>query len=174
MDSSAWMSPPPSGSDGTPPIVDFRVHLFRFGCVDTASQQAYVKLNLLMYWTDPRMVGWSAVCLPPLLWGPHPRLSEAGMEFLVTQEQFVVANPETGRMKRGLYFEGKVEHLVEQSAQSSFPFDCNDVLLSFFSFCHWSTFDLTPTVTSRVPYKTTSSGRSRRATRKGTSCSRPG
>lgn len=49
---------PPKGANGSPLMVDMRIAVFRIQKLDTAALTAEVKLAVVWYWTDVRMVGW--------------------------------------------------------------------------------------------------------------------
>ena len=91
---------PPTGPDGALLHVDFRITVFHIGKVDTREQTSLVRMGIVLYWTDPRMVGWSSPILPPTLWGPELWLRNAMGGVSVELEQFVVFNAEEGRLKR--------------------------------------------------------------------------
>ena len=62
---------PPPTADGELLEVDFRMEVFYIGDVNTRDQNAKIKLGVVMYWTDPRMAGYTSPILPGTLWGPE-------------------------------------------------------------------------------------------------------
>ena len=62
---------PPPTADGKLLEVDFRMEVFYIGDVNTRDQNAKIKLGVVMYWTDPRMKGYTSPILPGTLWGPE-------------------------------------------------------------------------------------------------------
>ena len=111
---------PPTGPDGALLHVDFRITIFHIGKVDTREQTSLVRMGIVLYWTDPRMVGWSSPILPPTLWGPELWLRNAMGGVSVELEQFVVFNAEEGRLKRVLNYEATI---ITPMNLESFPFD---------------------------------------------------
>ena len=111
---------PPTGPDGALLHVDFRITVFHIGKVDTREQTSLVRMGIVLYWTDPRMVGWSSPILPPTLWGPELWLRNAMGGVSVELEQFVVFNAEEGRLKRVLNYEATI---ITPMNLESFPFD---------------------------------------------------
>lgn len=99
---------PPTGPDGEVLRVDYRLTVFHLGKVDTAAEMAKIKMGVVLYWTDSRMVGWTSPVLPPTLWGPELYLRNAIDGVSVEYEQFVVANPDEGRMKRVINYEATI------------------------------------------------------------------
>jgi hypothetical protein len=65
-----WSSPPPPPPGQTFVNVDFRVGVEQLNDVDTVKGVANVKLGVVMYWTDTRLIGWTSK-LPSNLWGPY-------------------------------------------------------------------------------------------------------
>lgn len=63
---------------GSLPMVDLRFCLLKVSSVDTVAGTAFVKIQTISYWTDPRLIGWSEDrMLPPALWGPRMWLHNA-------------------------------------------------------------------------------------------------
>jgi hypothetical protein len=91
---------PPLGLDGNPLVVNYRLTVFHLGRVDTREQTSSIKMGVVLYWTDPRMIGWTSPVLPPTLWGPELYLRNALGGVQIEYEQFVVTNVQEGRMKR--------------------------------------------------------------------------
>ena len=90
-DSNEWLNPP-QDSTGEPTWVDMRVNIDRLSHIDTVQSCLTIKVALVMYWNDERLIGWDNAALPPMLWGPWPGLTN---ELNVTTEQaaFVVTDP---------------------------------------------------------------------------------
>ena len=99
---------PPLGEDGKLLEVDFRITVFHVGKVDTREQTALVRMGIVLYWTDPRMAGWSSPVLPSTLWGPELWLRNAMGGTNIEYEQFVVVDVAEGRMKRILNYEAEI------------------------------------------------------------------
>ena len=121
---------PPTGPDGALLHVDFRITVFHIGKVDTREQTSLVRMGIVLYWTDPRMVGWSSPILPPTLWGPELWLRNAMGGVSVELEQFVVFNAEEGRLKRVLNYEATI---ITPMNMESFPFDLQCLSLEWAS-----------------------------------------
>ena len=120
VDEQDALALPPTGPDGALLHVDFRVTVFHIGKVDTREQTSLVRMGIVLYWTDPRMVGWTSPILPPTLWGPELWLRNAMGGVSVELEQFVVFNAEEGRLKRVLNYEATI---ITPMNLESFPFD---------------------------------------------------
>ena len=117
-DSNEWLNPP-QDSTGEPIWVDMRVNIDRLSHIDTVQQCLTIKVALVMYWDDERLIGWDNAALPPMLWGPWPGLTN---ELNVTTEQaaFVVTDPSKGRLKRVIIFSGQVSNPMDLR---DFPMD---------------------------------------------------
>eukprot|EP01047_Picozoa_sp_COSAG01_P041156 COSAG01_NODE_3515_length_5982_cov_4.429883_6_plen_233_part_00 len=134
---SSWLAPPTS-EGGEPIWIDVRINIDRLSSIDTVSLSAYIKVALVMYWNDPRMVGWSELALPPTLWGPWPGLTN---EISVTAEQaaFVLTEPDEGRFKRVVIYTGQVSNPMDLH---DFPMDVDSIDLDFVTSSHWKSCDL--------------------------------
>eukprot|EP01047_Picozoa_sp_COSAG01_P052080 COSAG01_NODE_5441_length_4262_cov_66.548883_2_plen_516_part_00 len=130
-----WTTPPTS-EDGEPIWVDMRINIDRLR-VDTVQLSAYIKVALVMHWSDPRMVGWSGSVLPPTLWGPWPGLTN---DISVTAEQaaFVLKEPDEGRLKRVVLYTGQASNPMDLR---DFPMDVDSIDLDFVTSSHWKTWD---------------------------------
>lgn len=91
----------PAGVDGGAVTVHVRVALKKVSRVDTVQGTAYVKMGLVFYWTDPRLVGWPDVeDLPQLLWTPVLLLTNTGgTEFYAAPDGLHCIEADTGRLK---------------------------------------------------------------------------
>lgn len=132
------LSHPPQGVDGEPITVNYRVTVFHVGVVDTRDQSACIKMGIVLYWTDPRMVGWTSPLLPPTLWGPELYLKNAIGGVQIEYEQFVVTDVTEGRMKRICNYEATVMVPMELH---HFPFDHQVIAPEWVSISHWRQFD---------------------------------
>eukprot|EP00037_Helgoeca_nana_P014339 m.133888 g.133888 ORF g.133888 m.133888 type:complete len:398 (-) comp22504_c0_seq2:213-1406(-) len=130
--------PPPTSADA-PLWVDFRVGASRLNQVNTAQETAYIKSFVALYWTDPRMIGYSKPTLPDDLWGPYCNCRN-GMraDMDCDDHEFVLVDPDTGRLKRFLIFEGVISNNLDLS---EFPFDMNTIDIEFGFVSHWRTHD---------------------------------
>ena len=126
--------PPP----GEPFEVSYRMTCFHLGEVDTLRQTASVKMGIVLYWTDPRMVGWSSPILPPTLWGPEMVLRNAIGSVQTEYEQFVVADSGEGRMKRIINYDAIVVMTMDLHR---FPFDMQAIAPEWVSISHWRQLD---------------------------------
>eukprot|EP01048_Picozoa_sp_COSAG05_P025547 COSAG05_NODE_6550_length_939_cov_1.515476_1_plen_131_part_10 len=119
-----YAGPPPT-PDGTPFWVDARIDLVRCSAVDTVKSTAHIKIYVIVYWTDPRLAGWTGD-LPPQLWGPHLTLQNASADNDVqdTHAVFDFADRKVGRLKRVRLLCGTVENSMDLK---DFPFDMDDI-----------------------------------------------
>lgn len=129
---------PPKGPDGGVLQVDYRLTVFHLGRVDTASEMAKIKMGVVLYWTDPRMIGWTSPVLPPTLWGPELYLRNAIDGVSIEYEQFVVANPTEGRMKRIINYEATI---IVPMDLHRFPFDIQAISPEWVTISHWRQHD---------------------------------
>ena len=141
-DSNEWLNPPQvstgdEAADAEPIWVDMRVNIDRLSGIDTVQLCLTIKVALVMYWNDERLIGWDNAALPPMLWGPWPGLTN---ELNVTTEQaaFVVTDPSKGRLKRVIIFSGQVSNPMDLR---DFPMDVDSIDLDFVTSSHWKTFD---------------------------------
>jgi len=129
-----WMKPPP-GVDGAPLVVDTRFAVFKLSNIDTAQLSCRIKIAILWYWTDPRLIGWDFERpLPDKLWGPHCLIVNSTPDFTDAQTQFELCDETTGRIKRGRMFQGTIDNPMDLH---DFPFDVDDVKLICESVSHW-------------------------------------
>ena len=112
--------------------------VFHVGKVDTREQTSFVRMGIVMYWTDPRMVGWSSPILPPTLWGPELWLRNAMGGVSIEYEQFVVFDVDEGRMKRILNYEATI---ITPMNLVNFPFDVQRLQPEWVSISHWRQLD---------------------------------
>ena len=56
-DSNEWLNPP-QDSTGEPIWVDMRVNIDRLSHIDTVQSCLTIKVALVMYWNDERLIGW--------------------------------------------------------------------------------------------------------------------
>ena len=138
-DDAYWISAP-KGENGEPIWIDFRFNLNKASDVDTVAGTAFIKLDVVLYWTDPRMIGWPEdhADLPPKLWGPTMELVNALGDMQNESLVFSVVDAKTGRMKRAFGFTGVIENPMNLR---DFPFDMDDITIMFATRSHWSTFD---------------------------------
>ena len=136
--SAEALSLPPAASDGAPIDVDFRLTCFHIGSVDTRAQTSVMRMGVVFYWTDPRMIGWTSPLLPPTLWGPEVTLRNAIGGAAREFEQFVVTDASRGRLKRIINFEATVSTPMQLE---KFPFDVQDLTPEFVSISHWRQLD---------------------------------
>ena len=133
---------PPKGANGSPLMVDMRIAVFRIQKLDTAALTAEVKLAVVWYWTDVRMVGWLGryyAPTPASLWGPDMFVVNRGQSWSFEQTQFDLEDSCTGRMKRAILYSGTV---INHMDLADFPFDIDDVDVHMESVGHWSSNDL--------------------------------
>eukprot|EP01047_Picozoa_sp_COSAG01_P003388 COSAG01_NODE_99_length_26583_cov_79.512536_10_plen_133_part_00 len=95
-----------------------------------------VDVRVVLYWTDERLIDWKGD-LPPKLWGPKLRLANAA-DLNMDQIQFELVDPATGRMKRGVDYDGNIVNPMDIRV---FPFDMDDVRLNFETASTWETLD---------------------------------
>jgi len=133
------LSLPPVPAGGGVLEVDFRLTVFHIGKVDTREQTSAIKMGMVFYWNDPRMVGWTSPILPGTLWGPEASLRNAIGGVSVEYEQFVVADPVQGRLKRIINYEALV---ITPMDLRLFPFDVQCLTPEFVSISHWRQLDL--------------------------------
>jgi len=131
-----WSDPPKV--DGHIPFVDIRTKFAYINKLDSAEGQAHCKMWIIMYWTDPRLIGYSKAALPPSLWGPLLKMqnSLAGMEMV--RDDFRLESTETGRCKIVYKFEGAFEW---HSDLQPFPFDFGTVVVVMETDNDWLSFD---------------------------------
>ena len=133
------LSLPPASEAGEKGIeVNFRITVLHIGRVDTREQTAQIRMGVVLYWTDPRMVGWTSPILPPTIWGPELWLKNQTDGVSVEYEQFVVTDPSQGRMKRILNFESLI--IMPMDLQN-FPFDIQTLAPEWVSISHWRQLD---------------------------------
>ena len=95
-------------------------------------------MGIVFYWNDRRMVGWRSPLLPDTLWGPELFLRNAMGGVSVEYEQFVVVDPEEGRMKRILNYEGLI---ITPMNLRRFPFDNQTLSCEYVTISHWRQLD---------------------------------
>jgi len=134
-----WGSPPRT-KDGKPVMVDMRMNLVNLTEVDTIRGTCFAKIHIMYYWTDERMIGWSALQLPAKLWGPRLWVTNARPEMEEANLEFVMVDKQAGRLKRGRSYTGVFDDLQDLT---DFPFDINDVELKWLTWCNWMTYDET-------------------------------
>ena len=137
-DDEHWTQPPPS-EDGAPAWVDLGLNLKRIHSVDTVASTTYAHVSTVLYWNDPRLVGWpEGKPLPPALWGPMLKLDNALADFQSYDIGFVLVNADTGRLKRSRHYRGTVDNPMELHA---FPFDLDNVEFSLKTTSTWESLD---------------------------------
>ena len=129
---------PPLGPSGEMLVVNYRLTVFHIGAVDTREQKASIKMGIVLYWTDPRMIGWTSPLLPPTLWGPELYLKNAIGGTSIEYEQFVVTGVEDGRMKRIVNYEATI---IAPMDLHCFPFDVQVISPEWVSISHWRQLD---------------------------------
>ena len=140
---SDWEQPPP-GVDGEPLRVDFRINISTVDDVRTKESDAFIKMGVVFYWTDPRLERWTAGGdhgrrLPPKLWGPTLVLGN-GKDVTCEHFDFSLVKPweGTGRLKRVINWSGTIANPM---SLRNFPFDIDDVAVNFYSNSHYVTLD---------------------------------
>merc|ERR1711985_164227 len=106
--------------------------------VDTANSTAYVSVGIAYYWTDSRLKGWQDAPLPANLWGPRVWLFNALKDFDYIYQDFDLADPSTGRMKRYCRYMGSIDNQMDLQ---DFPFDVDTIDLTFRTASHWRSGD---------------------------------
>jgi hypothetical protein len=139
-DNAYWMQPPPNPvADGQPIWVDCRFNLWKVGAVDTVAGTAFVSIQVMCYWTDPRLASWPERAeLPARLWGPKLRLGNALGDLQEADKGFELTGPATGRMKRAYLFTGTVDNPMDLR---SFPFDMDKIEVDFATYSDYLTYD---------------------------------
>jgi hypothetical protein len=138
-----WILPPSDEkvSDKNSPCVtvDVRVALKKITRVDTVQSTAYVKMGLVFYWNDSRLVGGGPdQDIPDQLWCPMLLLTNtSGTEFYSSPDGLHLIDADTGRLKRGYNYEGYVEWSLYGIAD--FPFDVETLGIRFYTESNWST-----------------------------------
>ena len=125
--------PPPPGEDILQ--VDFRLTVFAISDVNTRDLTACVRFGIVLYWTDPRLVGFDEPLLPGDLWGPDVYLRNARGGVRKDCEQFAIVDTEEGRLKRILNFESTIMMPMDLSA---FPYDLQVIRPELVCISHWS------------------------------------
>jgi len=131
---------PPPGPNGEMLVVNVRFAVFSIKQLDTAALSAGLKIAVVWYWTDPRMIGWDMdTPVPDKLWGPDMFIvNRQPGDWTSEQTQFELADPKTGRMKRAIVHAGVLDN---DMALADFPFDYDDVQMHMETISHWSTYD---------------------------------
>eukprot|EP01043_Picozoa_sp_COSAG02_P072417 COSAG02_NODE_13637_length_1368_cov_2.997955_1_plen_348_part_10 len=140
-DHERFLKPPlAKNADGTNGElwVDIRMNLQLLSKIDTVTSTAQVRIDVVMYWNDPRLCGWDEEeDLPGTLWGP--RLRARGGETLSEQDNsFNIIDYEKGRCKRSRAYVILLDNLMDLH---HFPFDMDDVELLFVTTSDWCTYD---------------------------------
>lgn len=149
-DSATWFRPPqspesefkspPTRAEGQLIAVEVQIEAYDLSDIDTVTGRAFVKLGVVLYWYDDRMIGWKDGAAPPNeLWGPCLRLSNE-IAIAVTQVVFDLEQPRTGRMKRVLNYTGLVK--LDMTLEA-FPFDISSVGISFRTSSDFLSHDMT-------------------------------
>ncbi len=127
-----WVRPP-LGDDGALPWVDMWLSIERVGLVDTVGGTAFVKITVVMYWTDPRLRDWpQGKKLPPALWGPALQLKNTigdHKEEDYTFELFA-RNARAGRLKRARFYVCTIDNPMDLQ---QFPFDLDIIDATFWT-----------------------------------------
>ena len=125
-------------------IVDFRMLSIRVGKVDTVTGDVYLKLAVVLYWTDARLANHPQYAkgqpLPCDLWGPSLMLVNSHMRPEIDQTAFVLENAETGRLKRQIIYEATIDNPM---SLHNFPFDMDAVEVYFMTSSDWMSLDMT-------------------------------
>ena len=101
-DNDVWMRPPVPARNGVitsrtkPVIVDARMRVVDISEVDTVHGTASVCVQVYLFWTDPRMIGYDHAVLPSKLWGPRLELQEVVGDNC-EETQLAFQRMETGR-----------------------------------------------------------------------------
>jgi len=125
-DDPTWIECPPKKPDEIR-FVDMRWGISMISNVDTVKGAADVTMNVVMYWTDTRLIGWAGD-LPLKLWTPRVTWENALEQTLDVFDTPALADPKTGRVKMFQRIGGVVSNPMQLEA---FPFDLDDVLFSF-------------------------------------------
>ena len=129
---------PPPTADGELLEVDFRMEVFYIGDVNTRDQNAKIKLGVVMYWTDPRMAGYTSPILPGTLWGPELFFSNCVGSVQCNYELFAVCDPDEGRLKRIIIYECVMQCSMDLRR---FPFDWQVLCPTLVTISHWRQLD---------------------------------
>lgn len=146
-DAEDWVdwSEPPMIAD-KPVEVKFRFNVTSLADVKTKESEAFVKLQIVFFWSDRRLKYWTSGSknnynrkLPDKLWGPSMVLNNS-KDMVVEHFDFSLVRPweETGRLKRVITYQGVVTNPMNLL---NFPFDMDDVELRFYSNSHYTTLD---------------------------------
>ena len=137
-DSERFMKPPPPPEGDDTFWVDVRMNLQMLNSIDTVTSTAQVRIDVITYWTDPRLKGWEkGEPLPELLWGPRLRV-KGGEVSEEVDNSFNLVNHATGRCKRS---RGYVILLDNKMDLREFPFDMDDIELLFLTTSDWCSYN---------------------------------
>ena len=136
IESTTWSSPPPY-PQGKPFTINFRNSLEQLANVDTVNGTCHVKIALMFYWTDTRMIGWEGK-LPANLWGPYFDCYQKSPDCEIYSRAFAIVDAAVGRMKRTICIEGIIFNPMDVR---DFPFDIDDVCLRFWTASNWKSLD---------------------------------
>ena len=109
-DSVRWMHPPPGD---VPFIVNVRIAVKAIKHVSTLNQNFFVRLGIVFYWTDARLVGWLDDDLPSKLWCPKLLCVNREDNFVVAPDCLHLLDAATGRLKRGYNMDGFVSNPLD-------------------------------------------------------------
>jgi len=126
VDDPSWIEVPPKQPDETR-FVDMRWNIAMVSNVDTVKGAADVTLDIVMYWTDSRLVGWGGD-LPLKLWTPRVTWENPLQVHHSSFDSPALSNAKTGRLKMMQHIGGVVSNPMQLKA---FPFDIDSILLSF-------------------------------------------
>lgn len=130
-----WSTPPPTNEEGPVPV-HFRLTCFRVSDVSTVDMSCFMKIGVVFYWHDPRLIGWEKFLLPPKLWGPELYLlnHNGSHEDIMEYEQFSLVDSKCGRLKRIVNYAAVVKTPMQLER---FPYDIQTLTAHFVSISHW-------------------------------------
>jgi hypothetical protein len=132
--SARWMHPPPGDA---PFIVNVRIAVKSIKRVSTLQQNFFVRLGVVFYWTDSRLVDWADDELPLKLWCPKLLCSNREDSFVVAPDGLHLLDAAAGRLKRGYNMDGYVSNQLDYL--ELFPFDLDAMDLRLYTESNWET-----------------------------------
>ena len=141
VNDGAYWQQPPLGEGGAPLWVDLRFRVWRVGKVNTVTATAFIQINAVCFWTDPRLAGWpEGAVLPQALWGPRLKLANltVGPPLQEVPGTFLLVDSSTGRLKRGRSYTGIIDNPMQLR---NFPFDMDRIEVQFRTTSHWQSLD---------------------------------
>ena len=101
-DNPIWKRAPVPSRNGVitsrskPVVVDARLRVVDISNIDTVHGTATICVQVCLFWTDPRMIGYDHQVLPDKLWGPRLELQNV-VDGQVEETQLAFQRMETGR-----------------------------------------------------------------------------